>query len=94
MYDYKAASTNFAKLLELSNTVKYLGLIFDASVDWHEHINNISNKVTRRLNLLRGIWKYLDADTYKLLYMTLVQPLMEYCDIVWSNTDSTSLQTP
>ena len=35
------------KLLELSNTVKYLGLIFDASMDWHEHINNISNKVAR-----------------------------------------------
>ena len=33
------------KLLELSNTVKYLGLTFDASMDWHEHINNISNKV-------------------------------------------------
>ena len=30
----------------------YLGLTFDASMDWHEHINNISNKVTRRLNLL------------------------------------------
>ena len=80
------------KLLELSNTVKYLGLIFDASMDWHEHINNISNKVTRRLNLLGRIRKYLDTDTCKLLYMTLVQPLMEYCDIVWSNANSTSLQ--
>ena len=80
------------KLLELSNTVKYLGLIFDASMDWHEHINSISNKVTCRLNLLGRIRKYLDTDTCKLLYMTLVQPLMEYCDIVWSNADSTSLQ--
>ena len=70
------------KLLELSNTVKYLGLIFDASMDLHEHINNISNKVTRRLNLLGRIRKYLDTDTCKLLYMTLAQPLMEYCDIV------------
>ena len=40
------------KLLELFNTVKYLGLTFGASMDWHEHINNISYKVTRRLNLL------------------------------------------
>ncbi|PFX12690.1 putative RNA-directed DNA polymerase from transposon BS [Stylophora pistillata] len=36
----------FGNLLELSNTVKYLGLIFDASMNWHEHINSISNKVT------------------------------------------------
>ena len=80
------------KLLELSNTVKYLGLTFDASMDWHEHINNISNKVTRRLNLLGRIRKYVDTDTSKLLYTSLVQSLMEYCDIVWSNADSTSLQ--
>ena len=80
------------KLLELSNTVKYLGLTFDASMNWHEHINNIYNKVTRRLNLLGRIRKYLDRDTSKLLYTSLVQPLMEYCDIVWSNADSTSLQ--
>ena len=45
------------KDLEMSNTVKYLGLTFDASMDWHEHINNISNKVTHRLNLLGRIWK-------------------------------------
>lgn len=55
------------RLLELSNTVKYLGLIFDASKDWHEHINRISNKVTRRLNLLGRIRKYKDTDTCKLL---------------------------
>ena len=84
------------KLLELSNTVKYLGLTFNASMDWHDHINNISNKVTRRLNLLGRIRKYLDTDTRKLLYTSLVQPLMEYCDIVWSNADSTdqSSKTP
>ena len=76
------------KLLELSNTVKYL----DASMNWHEHINSISNKVTRRLNLLGRIRKYLETDTCKLLYTTLVQPLMDYSDIVWSNADSTCLQ--
>ena len=53
--------------LELSRTVKYLGL----SMDWHEHINNISSKVARRLNLFARIWKYLVTDTFKLLYMTL-----------------------
>ena len=53
------------QLLELSNTVKYL-----ASMDWHEHIINISNKVTCRLNLLGRIRKYLDTDTCTLLYLS------------------------
>ena len=58
------------RLLELSNTVKYLSLIFDAFMDWHEHITNIFNKVTRLLNLLGKIKKYLDTDTCKLLYLS------------------------
>lgn len=35
--------------------------------------------------------KYLTADTCKLLYMSLIEPLFECCDIVWSNVDRTSL---
>ena len=54
-----ARSQGLSLFLELSNTVKYLGLTFDASMDWHEHINNISNKVTRRLNLLGRIRNFL-----------------------------------
>ena len=72
--------------------MKYLRLTFDASMDWHELINNISNKVTRRLNLLGRIRKFLDTETSKLLYTSLVQPLTEYCVIVWSNADNTILQ--
>ena len=80
------------KLLELSNTVKYLGVVFYASMDWHEHIYSICNRVTHRLNLSGRIRKYLDTNTCKLLYMTLVQPLLDYCDIVWSSGDSTCLR--
>ena len=79
------------KMLELSDTVKYLGLTLDVSLNWHEHINDISCKVTRRLNLLGRIRKYLSIDTCKHLHMTLIQPLSEYCDVIWSNADSSSL---
>ena len=52
-------------------------------------INNywamLSKILYSRLNLLGRI-------RIKLLYTSLVQPLMEYCDIVWSNADNTILQ--
>ena len=64
--DHKDSPYFYWANLELSNTVKYLDLTFDASMDWHEHINNIYNKVTRRLNFLGRIRKYLDRDTIKL----------------------------
>ena len=63
-------SSLLGKLLGLSNTVKYLGLIFDVPMDWHELINYYYNKLTRILNLLGRIRKYLDTDTCKLLYLS------------------------
>ena len=62
--------------------MKYLSLIF-TSMDWHEHINIICNKVSRRLNLLGRIWKYLDMDTCKRLYMTLVPGEGRYFRNFW-----------
>ena len=33
--------------------------------------------------------KYLTADPCKILYKSLIEPLFECCDIVWSNADRT-----
>lgn len=69
--------------LELTQSVKYLGLSFDSAMTWHDHIEDVASKVSKRLGLLGGIRKYLSVDTCKHLHDTLVQPLYEYCDIIW-----------
>ena len=78
-------------LLELAETVKYLGLSLHATLNWHDHIDVVASEVPRRLNLLGRIQKYLRVNTCKHLHGTLIQPLYEYCDVIWSNTDKTSL---
>lgn len=69
--------------LELTQSVKYLGLSFDSAMTWHDHIEDVASKVSKRLGLLGRIRKYLSVDTCKHLHDTLVQPLYEYCDIIW-----------
>ena len=64
---------------------------FDSCMTWHDHINAVASKASERLGLLGGIRKYLSVDTCKHLHDTLVQPLYEYCDIIWSNSDKTCL---
>ena len=39
--------------LEISNKVKFLGLIFDSKLTWAEHVKYIENKCKSRLNLMR-----------------------------------------
>ena len=58
---------------------------------WHDHIDAVASKVSKRLGLLNRIRKYLNEDTCKQLHDTLVQPLYDYCDVIWSNSDQTCL---
>ena len=79
-------SDSFLPVKEFS---KYLGVIFDSNLNWHGHIDTIASKVSRRLGLLSRIRKYISIDVCKHLHNSIVQPLYEYCNIVWSNSDKT-----
>ena len=78
-------------LFDNIETVKYLGLIFDSLRNWHSHIDTVTAKVSRWLSLLSTIRKYLSDDTFRQLHASLVQPLCEYCDVIWTNADTVSL---
>ena len=57
---------------ESAKSVKYLGLSFYCEMSWHDHINSIASKVSKRLDLLRRIRKYVGVDTCKHLHGTIV----------------------
>ena len=57
---------------ESAKSVKYLGLSFYCEMSWHDHINSIASKVSKRLDLLRRIGRYVGVDTCKHLHGTIV----------------------
>ena len=42
------------------------------------------NKANKILGLIRRSYNYLDADCLKRLFIALVRPVLEYCNVVWS----------
>ena len=40
--------TLHAKILCPTDSMKYLGIIFDENLTWHQHINNVYNKTSCR----------------------------------------------
>ena len=71
--------------LPVKDFSKSLGVIFDSHLNWHAHIDTIASKVSRRLRFLSRIKKYIGIDVCEQLHNSVVQPLYQYCDIVWSN---------
>lgn len=70
---------------------KFLGVIINESLGWTNHINTVKQKVTKNLGIIRRIRNTVPLCVLKMLYLTLIQPYFEYCNIVWSIHKSTSI---
>ena len=59
--------------------------MFQSNMSWQCHIQNIFEKASKRLNMLRFLKYKLNRSTLSCLYKSLVRPLMEYGDVIWDN---------
>lgn len=73
------------KLINEVTSHKHLGLTFQSSVKWSEHINEIVKKAMKRVDILRSLMYQLDRATLEKMYFTFVRPVLEYGDVVWDN---------
>ena len=49
--------------LEQSFSVKYLGLIIDCFLSWHEHIYHISGKISKSVNIIAKLKPYVTSQS-------------------------------
>ena len=64
---------------------KHLGLVFNKACHWDEHIDLITSKATRNLNILRNLKFDLDRKTLQTMYFSFIRPTLEYGDIIFDN---------
>ena len=70
-------------------TQKILGVHLDSHLKWDIHIDKLCKKLSTKLALLRRISKYLSLENKKLYYSAYMLPIMDFCSIVWSNSNKT-----
>lgn len=68
---------------------KSLGVIIDDGLIWDEQIDSIVKKISRAIAGLRTVRRFLPFNTLKMLYKSLIEPLFDYCAIVWNNINLT-----
>ena len=72
-------------------SIKFLGVIINSSLTWHDHIKVISNKVSKSIGLLLKVRKNVPNDVLLTLYHTLIEPYFSYCNIIWVLTTLNTL---
>jgi hypothetical protein len=61
------------------------GLVISDNGSWEKHIDMITGKAYKRINILRKFKFILDRKTLEKIYFTFVRPLLEYADVIWDN---------
>ena len=73
-----------SSVIQRTYLYKYLGVTISSNLSWSEHIHIICIKARKTIGLLYRHF-YLNSNTPSLqqLYLTLVQPVIEYACQVW-----------
>ena len=70
--------------MEHVSTEKDLGVTIDENLNFEEHISNKIRVANAMMGRIRSSFTFLDAQTFKRLYTSLVRPHIEYAQAVWS----------
>ena len=80
-YVYRIDQTD----IERVSSIKDLGVIFDCSLNFYEHIDSICSKARSMLGFINRCSKeFSNVNTITTLYKTYVQSIMTYASQVWS----------
>ena len=63
---------------------KDLGVTIDNSLNFKLHIAQITAKANRMVGIIRRSFNFLNEKTFTMLFKSLVRPLLEYGNTVWS----------
>ena len=81
-------SLNGAVIKEVTSH-KHLGLTFNDSLTWSNHIDNLVNKAAKCVGLLRRICYEGPRECLETLYKSMILPILEYGDIIFDGNPDT-----
>jgi len=81
-----------SRLQRVSHT-KFMGVVVDAKLNWKQHVNYISLKISRGLGAITWVRHILPQSVLLLLYhiMIILYPYLSYCNIVWGAASAAAL---
>ena len=73
------------KQIKRVNNTKYLEVYLDENLKSDNHIDNLCTKLSSSISCLKQALNYASLDILKVIYNALIQPVYDYCDVVWGN---------
>jgi hypothetical protein len=84
----KARNCACAALDRVTST-KYLGVILDQHLNWHPHIETMSNRIRKLTWIFRKLRYVTNKKLINQIYVTLGQSVIGYCISIWGGATKT-----
>ena len=72
------------KIIENVEKTKFLGVIINSKLKWNDHIQIISNKISKNCGYHFQNMQQPKPQYIIMLYISIIQPYLDYCNIVWA----------
>jgi len=79
------------KLINERKIVKYLGVLLDCNLNWKEHIQQITKKVSRGIGVFCKMRYFGETKVLIQLYHAIILPFISYSCLIWGSTYSSNL---
>jgi hypothetical protein len=73
-------------------THKHLGLTFNTTLTWSDHISQLVKKAACCIGLLKRISRDVPRQCIEILYKSMVRPILEYADVIYDGSADTCLK--
>ena len=74
---------NDVEINRVSDT-KFLGVIISSNLTWNKHIDVVHSKISKTIGIICKVRHLLPPLGTRSLYLSLVEPYVNYCNIVWA----------
>ena len=70
-------------VLDIVDSFKFLGILFDSKVDFNRHAENIIAKLRYQMYTLKNVVKFVNSHTLKIIFYSLINSTVAYGLICW-----------
>lgn len=74
-------------MIDKVSHTKYLGVLVDQRLSWHQHIELVLNRIRKLAWLFKSLRHIATKKVIKLIYVSLAQSIIVYCLPVWGGAD-------
>lgn len=66
-------------LIPITSNIELLGVTFNSTLSWNDHVENVCKKAAKRLHVLRKLKSLTSKEELHKVYKSSVRPVLEYC---------------